>query len=199
MNTPGHYVLNLALLGKFTTSANNSMTGISPGVAIAIGAVLPDVPIFIFYLVAKYIYKMPEGKIWSEAYHETFWQNAVALFHSIPLALMGATIFYFANWKPGMILCISMVFHSLLDLPVHNNDAHRHFFPFSNYRFVSPLSYWDKNHYGSMVAFIEMALVLALNPVVISLLNSPWTKGIVIVIDLFYLLRYLRFYLSLNS
>jgi len=76
MNTPGHYILNLALLSK-TISPKNNM-------AIAIGAILPDVPIFIFYFVAKFIYKMPEGKIWSEAYYEPFWQNIIALFHSIP-------------------------------------------------------------------------------------------------------------------
>lgn len=187
MNTPGHYILNLALLGKAITPKQN--------VAIVIGAILPDVPIFIFYFVAKFVYKMPEGKIWTEGYYEPFWQNTIALFHSIPLALIGVAIFYRLNWQPGMILCVSMVCHSLLDLPVHNDDAHRHFYPFTDYRFISPFSYWDKSHYGRIVAFVEMALVLGVNPLVIGLLNSPWTKGIVIAIDLFYLLSYFRFYL----
>ena len=193
MNTPGHYILNLAVLGK-TIAPKNNIAMPSAGVAIAIGAILPDVPIFIFYFVAKYIYRMPEGKIWSEAYYEPFWQNIVALFHSIPLALIGAVICYFLDSQPGVILCISMVCHSLLDLPVHNDDAHRHFFPFSDYRFISPFSYWDTNHYGKIVAFIEMALVIAVNPIVLGLLNSPCTKGIVIAIDLFYILGYFRFY-----
>ncbi|MBE9043520.1 hypothetical protein IQ255_03700 [Pleurocapsales cyanobacterium LEGE 10410] len=186
MNTPGHYILNLALLGNVAPQNLG---------AIAIGAMLPDVPIFIFYFVAKHFYKMPEGKIWSEAYYEPLWQNIVALFHSIPLALIGAVVFYYLDWKLGIILCVSMVFHSLLDLPVHNDDAHRHFFPLSNYRFISPFSYWDINHHGKIVSLVEMALVLAVNPIVISLLDSPWTKGIVIAIDLFYLLGYFRFYL----
>ena len=186
MNTPGHYILNLALLGKTIGSKNN--------IAIAIGAVLPDLPIFVFYFVTKFIYKMPESKIWSQAYYEPGWQNTVALFHSIPLAALGAVIFYYLDSKPGMILCISMVCHSLLDLPVHNDDAHRHFFPFSDYRFISPFSYWDTRHYGKYVAFIEMALVVGVNPIAIDLLNSPWTKGIVIAIDLFYVFGYSRFY-----
>ena len=187
MNTPSHYILNLALLGQTIDSKHN--------IAIAIGAILPDLPIFIFYFVAKYLYKLPEGKIWSEAYYEPVWQNLVALFHSIPLAIVGIAIFYYLDWKPGIILCISMVCHSLLDLPVHNDDAHRHFFPFSDYRFISPFSYWDVNHYGRIVALIELSLVLVVNPIVIGLLNSPVTKGIVIAIDLFYLLGYFRFYL----
>lgn len=188
MNTPGHYILNLALLGKTIAPQYNS--------AIAIGAILPDVPIFIFYLVAKYIYQLPEAKIWLEAYYEPVWQNTIALFHSIPLAAIGAIIFYRWDIKPGMILCLSMICHSLLDLPVHHDDAHRHFFPFSNYRFISPFSYWDINHYGRIIALIEMSLVLAVNSLVMGLLNSPFTKGIVILIDLFYLLGYYRFYLK---
>ena len=188
MNTPGHYILNLALLGKTIAPQHN--------LVIAIGAILPDLPIFVFYFVAKFIYRMPEGKIWSEAYYEPFWHNTVALFHSIPLALLATATCYFFRWQAGMILGISMVCHSLLDLPVHHDDAHRHFFPLSDYRFISPFSYWDVNHYGKIVAFIEMALVIIVNPIVLGLLNSPWTKGIVIAIDLFYLLGYYRFYLA---
>lgn len=186
MNTPGHYIFNLALLGSTSVWKNN--------IAVAIGAVLPDVPIFIFYFVAKFIYKMPEAKIWSEAYYEPFWQNTIALLHSIPLALIGALLFYYLDWKPGMVLCISMVCHSLLDLPVHHDDAHRHFYPWSDYRFISPFSYWDARHHGKYVAFIEMALVLGVNPIAIGLLNSSWTKGIVIAIDLFYVVGYYRFW-----
>ncbi len=190
MNTPGHYILNLAILGKTIAPENN--------LAIALGAILPDIPIFIFYFVAKYIYKLPASKIWSEAYYEPLWQNIIALFHSIPVAIIGAIVFYYLDWQPGMILCISMICHDLLDLPVHNHDAHRHFFPFSNYRFISLFSYWDVNHYSKYVAFIEMALVLAVNPLVISLLKSPITKGIVIAIDFFYVYSYCRFYLLNN-
>jgi hypothetical protein len=186
MNTPAHYLLNLALLGKTISPKHN--------VAIAIGAILPDIPIFVFYFVAKFIAQIPEAKIWSEAYYEPFWQNAIALLHSIPLALIGTVFFYYLDWKPGMILCLSMVCHSLLDLPVHNDDAHRHFFPFSNYRLISPFSYWDIRHHGKFVAFVEMALVIGVNPIAISLLNSLWAKGIVIGIDLFYLVAYYRFY-----
>lgn len=187
VNTPSHYILNLALLGKAIAPQNN--------MAITVGAILPDVPIFVFYLVAKFIYRMPEAKIWSEAYYETFWQNLVAWFHSIPLALIGAVIFYYLDWQPAMLLCISMICHSLLDLPVHHDDAHRHFYPLSNFRLISPFSYWDVRHYGKYVALIEMALVIGVNPLVIGLLNSPWTKSIVIAIDFFYILGYFRFYL----
>jgi hypothetical protein len=187
MNTPSHYILNLALLGKSIAPQYN--------VAITIGAILPDVPIFIFYLVTKFIYKLPEAKIWSEVYYEPGWQNLIALFHSIPIALIGAIICFYFDYKTGAIVCVSAILHSCLDLPLHNDDAHRHFFPFSDYRFISPVSYWDVKHYGRYAALVEICLVLAVNPIVLGLLNSPIAKGIVIAIDFFYIMGYYRFYL----
>ncbi|MDJ0631717.1 MAG: hypothetical protein QNJ34_00865 [Xenococcaceae cyanobacterium MO_188.B29] len=187
MNTPSHYILNLALLGKSIAPNDN--------IAITVGAILPDIPIFLFYLVAKFIYKLPESKIWSEAYYQTVWQNIIALSHSIPVALIGLIIFIYLDWQTGVVFCVSIICHCLLDLPVHHDDAHRHFFPLSNYRFISPFSYWDINHYGRVVAAIELLLVLIANPLVLGLLNSPITKGIVIAIDLIYLFGYFRFYL----
>ena len=186
MNTPSHYIFNLALLGKVAPNDN---------IAITVGAILPDLPIFVFYAVAKLIYKLPERQIWSEAYYEPLWQNLVAISHSIPLALIGFCLCLYCHWKTGAVLCLSLVLHSLLDLPVHNDDAHRHFFPFSHYRFISPVSYWDPKHYGNWVATVEILLVLALTPVVFNQLHTGLTKGVVVAIDLFYLMSFIRIYL----
>ena len=186
MNTPSHYILNLVLLGKTIAPKANA--------AITIGAILPDLPIFIFYFAAKFVYKLPERQIWSEVYYQPFWQNIIALFHSLPLALIGLFISLYCGWKSGAIACSSLIFHSLLDLPFHHDDAHRHFFPFSDYRFISPLSYWDPKHYGNIVALVELSLVLAVTPLVFNLLDSGLSKGLVIVIEMLYLVGYLRFY-----
>lgn len=187
MNTPSHYILNLALLGKTIAPHAN--------VAITIGAILPDIPIFIFYFVTKFIYKLPEKQIWTETYYQPFWQNLVALTHSFPLALIGLVIFLYSGWKPGAIACSSMIVHSLLDLPVHHDDAHRHFFPLSNYRFISPISYWDAKHYGNIVAFVELSMVIAVTPIVWNLLHSGIAKALIIVIELLYVYGYFRFYI----
>lgn len=185
MKTPSHYILNLALLGNAIAPKQN--------VAITLGAILPDLPIFLFYFIVKFFYKIPEEKIWSEVYYEPFWQNLVALFHSIPLAIIGLIICLWFDWKWGAVIFISMILHSLLDLPVHHDDAHRHFFPLSNYRFISPFSYWDRNHYGRLVSLIELLLVLGVNPIALSLLNTSFAKGIIIVIDFLYIVSYIKF------
>lgn len=187
MNTPSHYVLNLWLLG--TTVAPHAT------VAITLGAILPDAPIFIFYGVAKWIYRLSESEIWTTAYYQPFWQNIIALSHSIPLAAIGALVCWYFGAKLGTIFCISLVFHSFLDLPVHHDDAHRHFYPFSNYRFISPFSYWNPKHYGNIVAFVELSLVAIASLFVWKILKTPWSKGILIGINLLYIFAYTRFYL----
>lgn len=88
-----------------------------------------------------------------------------------------------------------MIGHSLLDIPVHNDDAHRHFFPLTDYKFISPLSYWDVNHHARIVAGAEMLLVLVATPFAIGLLKNRFTQGLVLSIDIVYLLAYLRFYI----
>ncbi|WP_293129782.1 hypothetical protein [Microcoleus sp. bin38.metabat.b11b12b14.051] len=186
MKTPSHAIINLAILGKPELPQFNLI--------IAIGGILPDLPIFLFYFWAKYIARLPEAKIWSEAYYEPFNQNVVALFHSIPLAVMGWLIAYYFGWQNLQIMFLSMVLHSLGDLPLHNDDAHRHFFPFSNYRFISPISYWDRNHYGSIVSVVEMLLVMLSSYHVFGFVESYVGKILMILVNCFYLITSVLFY-----
>ncbi len=186
MKTPSHAIINLAILGRTQHSEFNLL--------IVMGGILPDIPIFFFYFWAKYVARMPEAKIWSEAYYEPFVQNIVALFHSMPLAAIGWLIADYFGWQSIQILFLSIILHSLGDLPVHNDDAHRHFFPFSNYRFISPISYWDRKHYGSIVSLVEMLLVLLSTYRVFGFVNSYIGKTLLILVNCFYLVGALFFY-----
>lgn len=186
MKTPSHAIINLAILGSNQHSELNLL--------IVTGGILPDIPIFLFYFWAKYIARLPEATIWSKAYYEPVVQNIVALFHSIPLAAIGWLIACYFGWPSVQILFISIILHSLGDLPVHNDDAHRHFYPFSNYRFISPFSYWDRNHYGSIVSFIEMLLVLLSTFRAFGFVSSYVGKVLLILVNCFYFLGALFFY-----
>jgi hypothetical protein len=186
MKTPSHAIINLAILGRSQHSEFNLL--------IVTGGILPDIPIFLFYFWAKYIARLPEATIWSKAYYEPFVQDIVALFHSIPLTVIGWLIAYYFGWQSVQILFLSMIMHSLGDLPVHNDDAHRHFFPFSNYRFISPLSYWDRKHYGSIVSLVEMLLVLLATFRVFGFVNSYVGKILLILVNCFYLMGAVYFY-----
>jgi hypothetical protein len=160
---------------------------------ILYGAVLPDIPMFLLYFWAKFIRRLPERQIWTETYYEPFWQNITHTFHSIPLALIGWVVAYYLGWQEIQLIFSSVFLHSLFDLPVHNDDAHRHFLPFSNYRFISPISYWDVKHHGEVVAKVEMLLVLVATLYVFPFFHSYISKSLLIGVNLMYLIRLLRY------
>jgi len=152
MNTPAHVIINLLCLGR-----QDAAPVLTP---VIIGAILPDAPMFVFYFVEKVVRRTPEAVIWRQNYHQPHWQNFIDLFNSLPLMLLGWVLAAWVGSKLGVLLFTSMALHVLGDLPLHHHDAHRHFFPFSDWRFHSPVSYWDPNHYGQIVTLFEILAVL---------------------------------------
>jgi hypothetical protein len=80
-----------------------------------------------------------------------------------------------------------MLLHSALDLPVHTDDAHRHFLPLSAWQFHSPVSYWDPRSYGRQVAALEIAAGLALAVRSFRLLTSRAARAVVVATGVVYL------------
>jgi hypothetical protein len=152
MNTPAHIIINMLCLGRQDTSSI-----LTP---VVIGALLPDAPMFVFYFVEKVIKGTPEMTIWREAYHQENWQNFIDVFNSIPLIVFGLVLTGWLGSQIGIVFFSSMFLHIIGDFPLHHHDAHRHFFPFSNWRFQSPVSYWDPNHYGTIVTILEIIAVI---------------------------------------
>jgi hypothetical protein len=178
MNTPSHALINLALLIDQRPTA---------AIAIVCGAVAPDVSMFVMYLWAKLIARQAEGQIWGETYWQPFWQDINHGFHSIPLILIAIGVCYGAKWPVAGLFFLSMLLHCFGDFPVHNHDAHRHFFPFSQYRFISPLSYWDPRHYGKIVGTVEKLLTLVSTLYVWPKVTSWTARGVMIALNILYL------------
>jgi hypothetical protein len=156
MNTPAHAVINLLLLARKpgqNVSHRHSAT-------IIFGALLPDLVIIVFY-AWHLLLGTPESQIWSVEYYRPLWQGWIDIFNSIPLIGLAMLI----SWKTRHYLLLaffsSMLLHVFGDLPLHHGDAHRHFFPFSDWRFASPVSYWDPAHHGRWASLIEFTGVIA--------------------------------------
>ena len=151
MNTPAHLVLNLLAIRHGPLR--------SQWVAVTAGALLPDLPMFGFYLVER-LRGTPERTIWSESYFEPAWQLFFDLFNSIPVAAIGllAARALGSPWLLAFFLSLGL--HCVADLLLHHDDAHRHFLPLSDWRFASPVSYWDPRHYGRFSLAAEMVLML---------------------------------------
>jgi len=162
MNTTAHAILNAYVLRK------NQVHVVWP----LLGAFLPDVPAFLFYFIKKFIEHLPDKKIWSKHYHGGGWENIFDLFHSIPVLLILGIIFWLAYqnlnhskkhiFKIGIVICLSMLLHCFMDFVTHATDAHRHFWPFSQYKFISPISYWDVRYYSRIYIMAEIPLLVFL-------------------------------------
>lgn len=64
--------------------------------------------------------------------------------------------------RPLFVFSAAALLHVITDLPLHHNDGHPHFWPFSDWIFSSPVSYWDPAHHGRVWSVIEIALALAM-------------------------------------
>ncbi|MGD1929551.1 MAG: hypothetical protein ACFB12_11635 [Leptolyngbyaceae cyanobacterium] len=187
MNTPGHSLLNLAILGR---APRPELTW-----PILIGSWLPDAALFVFYAWARWS-NIPEAQIWDEMYYEPFWQDIFAIGNSIPLALFGLVLFMVLKRPRLTAVCASMLLHHLEDLPLHHDDAHRHFWPLTDYRFISPVSYWDSDHFGRYGALAELSLVALASIVLWRRLRSRWSRGLILLFNGLYLVVYFVGYLQ---
>jgi hypothetical protein len=171
--------VNLVMLGRMNRP---EQTG-----PILAGAILPDLPMLAFYLYAKMGRGLTEGTIWSQVYFETGWQAFFDLFNSVPLIIAALLAAHLAGARRLAIFFASMMLHVLFDLPLHNADAHHHFFPFSDWQFRSPISYWDPRHHGTLVALLEIAGFVVCGIVLARRFRSARAWGLLACCALFYL------------
>ncbi len=155
MNTPAHAIVNLVLLGR------SAQIGAAFVVVITLGSITPDIAMMGFYAYYKLVLGAAEDLIWNKYYFLPPWQAVFDAFHSIPLTALFALLAFMLKRPLVVVFMLSMCMHSLLDLPFHHDDGHRHFFPFLQWRFESPVSYWDPFHHGRLFGLFEAACVVA--------------------------------------
>ena len=152
MQTPAHIAASLFVWPKETRWIDAS--------ALVAGAVLPDISMFFFYGYQKAI-GSAESEIWGTLYFQENWQYFFDVFNSIPVAVVLFLIFHGLRIRWAQLLTASACLHMLCDLPVHHDDGHRHFLPLSGWRFESPISYWDPEHFGLIFAAFELTFAIA--------------------------------------
>ncbi len=181
-------MINLAAL---TSSLDHHLA-----LPVLAGAMLPDLPIGLLYLDGRLRQKLPPARIWSEVYSQKGWLRLIHGMHSVPLALLGWGL---AGWLKSPAVAaffVSMLLHAAADLPVHGKDAHRHFLPFSSYRFISPLSYWDVEHHAKWVGALELGLVIASAWLVAGWATALWARCLLGAVSMGYVLHYRKLVLT---
>ena len=181
MLTNTHILVGAALFARKKFSKRQNL-------AVLFGGLLPDLSVFVMVLVSRLpgfqvdnLWRKPDGLYWQEP-----WQTLSMISNSAPLyAAMLILGFVLAKqtsgrlkgfWLGLSLLSAACLAHVLLDFPVHADDAHIHFWPLTEARFYSPISYWDRRHFGDIVGALEAVAGLLIAFVLWRRFTSLWPR-----------------------
>lgn len=162
MMTQTHLLLAAGLFARPGNTRRNT--------AVLAGTLIPDLSIYVLFIYAS-LSGIPADTLWGHTYWSEPWQSWSAISNSVPLYLgflIAALVI--ASPKDGRprwqslpaLFCLAALAHLATDFAVHHDDAHIHFWPFTDWRFNSPVSYWDRDHYGGVFSIFEALLGIAL-------------------------------------
>ncbi len=175
MNTQTHLLVAAAIFAKPDAPRRNT--------ALVIGALLPDFPVLTLFVWGS-VTGVPQGELWGSIYFSEPMLTFTAIANAAPLyAAIALLAWAYARWKSGAplptlptltVLGLAALTHLAGDFPVHVEDAHPHFWPFSDWRFHSPVSYWDGAYNGRAFSVFEATLGLALAAILYKRFNATW-------------------------
>lgn len=157
MITPSHIIYGWALAKATKSEPDRKRT-----LAFVAGGFIPDLPVYTFFVVHTFLLGTAQREMWDTLYFDSAWTPFITLSHSL---LIWPLLLLFASCTKRMILkyvAISALLHITLDFFVHHDDAYRHFWPISEWKFMSPISYWDPQHYGQWVGAIDSIVIVGL-------------------------------------
>jgi membrane-bound metal-dependent hydrolase YbcI (DUF457 family) len=164
MNTQTHVIMGAALMGRAVP--RRAWAG-------AIGGLTPDLPMLLIVTTLK-LMGVETYKIFEELYWQNWWQICNAVGHNFwlwsGLAALGlimrdrtsASASSFDRWTGVSLFAASALLHSAVDFLCHREDAHMSLWPVTRWKFMSPVSYYDPQHYGMWFSSFEAILGFAL-------------------------------------
>jgi membrane-bound metal-dependent hydrolase YbcI (DUF457 family) len=164
MNTQTHVIMGAVLMGQ--TVPRRAWLG-------ALGGIAPDLPMLLIVIALK-IFGTPDRIIFGELYWQNWWQICNAIGHNFWLwggficvglymrerLSMSAT--GYDRWTGVSLFAGSAFLHTAIDFICHREDAHMSFWPMTRWKFISPISYYDPQHYGMWFSLFEAVLGLIL-------------------------------------
>jgi hypothetical protein len=158
MNTPSHWLMTVAA-GRIGPWKNKV-----PKWSLGLGSLAPDIPLYVLSLGGIFYFSVwsqwPDSKTFPHMFNpdglffnDPIWITLHNLFHSPTslLILFGLSRLVrskkFLRWSAFFLAACGL--HSVVDIATHNDDGPLLFFPFDwTTRFISPISYWDSDHFG---------------------------------------------------
>jgi hypothetical protein len=166
MNTQTHVIMGAALFGRAVPKR---------AWVAALGGLTPDLPMLLIVITLA-LWGVPAHTIFGEMYWQNWWQICNAIGHNLwlwsGLIVLGlvmrdrlsASARSYDAWTGVSLFAGSALLHTAIDFLCHREDAHMSFWPVSRWKFMSPVSYYDPQHYGTWFSLFEavMGFMLAL-------------------------------------
>jgi hypothetical protein len=179
MNSQSHAILTTVALRLGFGARIARLRYLNP--VIMAGALLPDLPLLVFFVYFSYVDVHTQAQIWNICYYYPEWQAAINLFHSFPLWGLLAVVAAVLKRPRLALFGLAGLLSSFEDLLLHNDDAHAHFWPISDYRFASPVSYWDPEFHGSMASLGEIMVVIAATLWLWPRIETTWGRSLLVL------------------
>lgn len=154
MNTPAHLIVGTALFSR-TDQKGTYMAALA-------GAFAPDLSLYLMVAVSIWVMGVSADTVFREYYYSDAWQSVFAVDNSFILwgILLGLALW--RDWPRIMAFAGAGLVHLALDFPLHTHDARQHFWPVSDWVFVSPVSYWDRSAHAGVVGPMELVVSVGL-------------------------------------
>lgn len=185
MITPSHLIYSWALAKRTEGSPESSTTTKRRTAAFILGALFPDTPTYLFFVVCGLILGYSGQAMWDDMYFNSGWSIPITLTHSFILWPLLITISGYYGWRLLQYFSISAFLHTAVDFFVHTDDAYRHFYPFSDWKFHSPVSYWNTAEFGQYVSAFDSLLVLGLLTYLYTKYSGTWRIAIIAIAALY--------------
>ncbi len=143
--------------------AKNKKLAKAKYISFVAGSLLPDLPLIA--LSSSLFLRNTNTAKAHEIMHYNFENNSLWIIlhntpHSLVVLLALLALGYFLKRKKSgdwlFWLILGALIHTVIDIFTHYSDGPRFLFPLSwTIRFLSPVSYWDPNHYGRIFSIFE--------------------------------------------
>ena len=170
MITTTHVVTNALIARNRRASGHGLLADTANAKWFIVGGLAPDLGLYALTAGAAIYFPLATDMSFAEsmqhAFDDLFFNNPVWIvvqntLHS-PVILGALAATGKLTDRPRLLsFALGSLLHTAMDIPVHHNDGPLVFFPFDwSTRVNSPVSYYDADHYGNIVAPIDIAITV---------------------------------------
>ena len=176
MNTPAHLLIGTAAFGK---PDHTRVT-----VAAILGALAPDVSLYLMVAVSIWGLGVPAETVFREYYYSDAWQAVFAVDNSFIFWGCGLALALWAKRPVWIAFAGAALLHIGLDFPLHTHDARQHFWPLTDWVFESPVSYWDNSAHASIVGPVSLMVSFGCGAYIWTRFQSVAIRALAVVLAL---------------